>query len=652
MKKELTYVDEKLYKNIVKACYLTRFFDERAFLLSKQSLGGNFHLSAKGHELVGVVGGVLLSDPKHFGFPYYRDRGFAIGKGCSPKELMAAFLARGIKNHSGGRMMPEHYVDFACRIPCQSSVVGSQLLQAVGAAKGVRLRGGDEIVYVSLGDGATSQGDYHEALNFATLHRLPIIFVVQDNGWAISVPKKEQTRKIVTDYEGLNVFSIDGCDLNQVVDAFQKAIIQAKEGPSLVIGKVPRIGPHSSSDDPGKYKSSLEMLQDIALDPIKRLESELGIFQELKEEAMQEIEEAVSFAIESPKPKNVSEDDLFSPITISPIIREGEGEVVTMATAINHALHEIMEDDKGAVVFGQDVSDRKGGVFCITEGLSTKFGRDRCFNTPLAESTIMGLALGLSLDQFHKPIGEIQFADYIWTGVNQLFNEIASYYFRSNGVYSLPIVLRMPCGGYIQGGPYHSQCIEGVLSHIPGLKVVFPSNAEDAKRLLKASFLDPNPVIFLEHKALYRQRVFAARCEPKRDEIMPLGMAKVVQEGSDITLITWGMGVYLAMQVVTDLPFSVEVIDLCTIIPLDREAVLQSVKKTSRVLVFHEGVKTSGFGGEIAAFIAEEAFSYLDAPIVRLASQNLPVPYAKSLEEKVLPQKEDLRQSLVELISY
>jgi 2-oxoisovalerate dehydrogenase E1 component len=305
-------------------------------------------------------------------------------------------------------------------------------------------------------------------------------------------------------------------------------------------------------------------------------------------------------------------------------------------------------------VFGQDVAHGKGGVFGITRNLTAKHGPQRCFNSPLAESSIIGIAMGMSMAG-SKPVAEIQFADYMWTGVNQLFNELASLYYRANGEFNCPVVLRMPYGGYIQGGPYHSQSIEAFLAHAPGLKVVVPSNAADAKRLLKAAIRDPNPVVFLEHKALYRQRVFCARKEPNESELQPFGKAKIVRNGTDVTIVCWGMMVFMASQVAETLSqegISVEVIDLRTIIPLDMQTVLQSVRKTGKLLIAHEAPRTCGFGAEVSARIVEEAFQYLDAPVKRVAGADCPVPYCKDLEDEVLPQLRDLQNAIRDLAQF
>ncbi len=650
---------------------LTRYMDDKCFKLSRQNKGGTFQLSVAGHELVGAVGALSLIPGKDWGLPYYRDRGFALGLGCSLTDLLGAFLAREVPHHSGGRMMPEHFVHKALRMPCQSSCVGSQFLHAVGVAKGVQLTGQDDIVYVSAGEGATSQGDFHESLNFSCIHKLGVIFVIQDNGWAISVPQKEQTAggsiaPIARGYEGLAVFEVDGCDFEETSQAFKNAAAKARagDGPSLIVAKVPRIGPHSNSDDPLKYREKVCLDSEKAKDPIPRMEKwilEKGFLTQealdaMKQRAFDQIEAAAAEAEQIPFPtKSTAGEKVFAD-TPEILLEEPKitGESVVIVDALNHALDEEMERDPSIVVFGEDVAHGKGGVFGVTRHLTAKYGAGRCFNTPLAESTVIGIALGMSLAGI-KPVAEIQFADYLWTGINQLFNEVASFHYRSNGEFNLPLVIRMPYGGYIQGGPYHSQSIEAFLAHCPGLKIVIPSNASDAKRLLKAAIRDPNPVVFLEHKGLYRQRVFCARPETGKDDLLPLGKAQVVREGSDITFVGWGMMVCMVSEVAETLSkegIHVEVVDLRTIVPLDIDTVLASVKKTGKLVIAHEAPKFGGFGAEISAQIMEQAFPYLDAPVARVGGKNCSVPYCKDLEDEVLPQRHDLEKALRELALY
>jgi 2-oxoisovalerate dehydrogenase E1 component len=662
--------------SVLEAVYLTRFADEKMQKLIRQNKGGTFHLCVNGHELVGAVCALSLTPGKDWGLPYYRDRGFAIGLGCSVRDIIGACLARAVPHHSGGRMMPEHFTHKELRIPCQSSCVGSQFLQAVGVAKAAQLAGKNEVVYVSAGDGATSQGDFHEAINFACLHKLSVIFVIQDNGWAISVPVKDQTAggniaKMARGYEGLSVHDVDGCSYEELTTAMTAGVAKGRagEGPSLIVAHVPRIGAHSSSDDPSKYKDIQCVEEEKSRDPIPRFENwllEMGLFGEqeleaIREKCLKQIEAASLEAEQIPFPERATATTgVFKEVDSSqftPFIEDDSPSAagsIVMMDALNHAIDEEMKRDENVVVFGQDVAHGKGGVFGITRNLTATHGADRCFNSPLAESSIIGIAMGMSMAGY-KPVAEVQFADYMWTGVNQLFNELASLYYRANGEFNCPVVLRMPYGGYIQGGPYHSQSIEAFLAHAPGLKVVVPSNAADAKRLMKAAIRDPNPVVFLEHKALYRQRVFCARKEPSEEELQPFGKAKIVRQGTDVTLVCWGMMVFMASQVAETLShegISVEVIDLRTIIPCDTQTVVQSVQKTGKLIVAHEAARTCGFGAEVCTRIVEEAFQYLDAPVKRVTGADCPVPYSKDLEDEVLPQLKDLEKAIRELAGY
>jgi 2-oxoisovalerate dehydrogenase E1 component len=649
-----------------------RLADEKMKKLVRQNKGGSFHLSTQGHEMIGAIAGLRLNPGVDYALPYYRDRTFALGLGVDLKDLFSTFLARKAPHHSMGRMMPEHFSQKSLRIPCQSSVVGSQFLHACGIGKGIRLENKQEIVYVSAGDGATSQGDFHEALNFSSIHQLPVIFCIQDNSWAISVPNHEQTAggspdQLIKGFPGVEVFAFDGADFEATVQAVDSAYLRArqKRGPSVLVAKVPRLGAHSSSDDPSKYqtKDYIEQIKD--LDPIDRFEKYLMMnffiskedLESIKNTISQEIEKAAEQADQVPHPTADSvEEFVFYPheqkevLSLDPQSKEP----IVMVDAIHDAIDEAMSENLQIVVFGQDVAHGKGGVFGVTRGLTEKF-QGRCFNTPLAESTIMGLALGLALTSQFRPIAEIQFADYIWTGINQLFNEIASFCYRSNGEWNVPCVIRMPIGGYIQGGPYHSQSIEAILAHCPGLKIVYPSNAFDAKCLMKAAILDPNPVIFLEHKGLYRQRAFSARKSPSKEAIIPLGKAQVVKEGTQLTLITWGMLTVMGFEVVNQLEkdgVSIELIDLRTIIPIDEKTIFESVKKTGKVLIAHEAPKTCGFGAELSARIMTSCFEYLDAPVERLCGLDAPIAYSKILEDANLPQKGSLIEALKKLVSY
>jgi 2-oxoisovalerate dehydrogenase E1 component len=654
--------------------HLSRFADDKMSKLAKQNKGGTFQLSAAGHELVGIVCAQMLVSGKDWGLPYYRDQGFALGIGCDLTELFGVFLGRATKNHSSGRMMPHHYSDREKRVVCQSSVVGSQLLHAAGIALAIKNLGKDEIVYVSCGEGATSQGDFHEALNFSALHRLPVIFVIQNNGWAISVPIAEQTAggsivEVVRGYHGMAVEEVDGTDFFALSQTMEKAVTRARkqEGPTLLMTYVPRLAAHSNSDNPKKYLTDSLEQEAIERDPILHFEKWLiengfasqKMIDTVKEAAFQEVEEAAVNAEKIPFPaRGSSRFHVFAPFDPPASILEEpshEGEKIVIMDALNHALVEEMEHDPHVIVFGQDVAHGKGGGFGVTKTLTEKFGKERCFNTPLAESTIVGLAIGMAFDGIHKPVAEIQFADYLWTGINQLFNEAASIHYRSNGEWEVPIVIRMPYGGYIQGGPYHSQSIEAFMTHCPGLKVVIPSNAADAKGLLKTAIRDPNPVVFFEHKGLYRQQKFCARFEPSKDYLLPFGQANVVRKGIDLTVICWGMMVMMVAEIADKLAcegISIEVIDLRTLVPLDSATIMTSVQKTGKLLIVHEAPRNCGFGAEVAARVSEEAFEFLDAPIRRVCGFESAIPYSKPLENEVLPQSSDIELAIRQLAKY
>ena len=663
-----------LHYGVMRDMYISRYLDQKMFRLSRQNKGAALQLSAEGHELLGVMVAKHLKPGKDWACPYYRDQPFAVTWGCDSVDLIATFLCREAKHHSMGRMMPGHYSHKKLNMPAQSSVVGSQYLQAAGLAKALKISGKKEIVYVSGGDGSTSQGDFHEALNYASIHKLPVLFVVQDNGWAISVRASEQTSgasvaEMAGGYSSLLVKEADGCNYKEMQKVCEETVAHVRKGkgPALIVGHVPRLGPHSNSDNDKSYKNGTDFLEDKKRDPIPLMEAFLekeGIatkteLEKLSKECFQHVEDASLEAEKVPFPKEETVlDNLFLEDTKTQFSNDtdDEGEEIVMIDALNHAIIEEMEKDPKVVCFGQDVAHGKGGVFGVTRGLTEKFGVDRCFNTPLAESTIVGTTIGLSLSGSVIPVAEVQFADYLWTGINQLFNELSSFCYRSNGEWNCPAVLRMPTGAYIQGGPYHSQNIEGFLSHCPGLKIVYPSNAADAKALLKTAIKDPNPVIFLEHKALYRQRKFCARKEPSKDCYLPFGKAKIVKEGQDASIICWGMMVIFAKELADKLEreegVSVEVIDLRTIIPWDKDAVLASVKKTGRILILHEAQETSGFGAEIAAHVASDAFLHLDAPVMRHCGKDIPMPYAKVLENAALPSPKSVEEALRSLLDF
>lgn len=533
--------------------------------------------------------------------------------------------------------------------------------------------GKDEVTVVSSGEGATSEGEFHEAINWASREKLPVIFLIENNRWAISVPVENQVAgeggsvyEMTKGYKNLLRLKVDGTNYLESNVAAVSAVKYArnKQGPVLIEADVVRLLPHSSSDDHRKYRSEDELEADRQKDPIVRFKNlliekevltELA-FKELEKEVHDRVEEAAAWAETAPDPKPESAllhvfSDSINRKDIVYEKNEKPGKPIVMVDAINHALKEEMERHPDMYIFGEDIADPKGGVFTATKGLSTKFGKERVFNSPLAEASIVGVAIGMALRGL-KPVVEIQFADYIWPAMQQIRDELATIRYRSNGVWSAPVVIRTACGGFIHGGLYHSQNIEGFFAHCPGLYIVYPSNAADAKGLLKTAIHLDDPVLFLEHKGLYRQ-TYAMAPEPDIDYMIPFGKASIKQEGNDLTIVTWGMMVHESIKAAQELKdYSIEIIDVRTIIPLDKETIFNSVKKTGKVLIVHEDTLTAGFGAEIAALISDNCFQYLDGPVKRLAAHDTHIPYHPNLENFILPNKEKIKKAIQEIIEF
>jgi 2-oxoisovalerate dehydrogenase E1 component len=662
--------DEETLLGLYRQMLLSRRLDEKMLMLLKQGKGF-FHIGCAGHEAAQAAVG-MLSRPGHDWFcMYYRDLSMCLSLGMTAEEVMLAHLAKADDVTSGGRQMSEHWGDREKNIMTTSSSVGAQFLPALGFAMGIQRRGEDAYAYASCGEGATSQGGFHEALNWATRIKAPVLFFVQDNKYAISVPVTEQTAggspyKFAGGYEGLAKVRVDGTDFFKMHAVASAALehIRSGKGPVMLVADVVRLLPHSSSDNHAKYRTPDELEQDKLVDPIARFEValvEAGMLNDkkiasIRKEIQKKVDEAARWADEQADPDPATatqhvyyEGDLGLEFEKS----EPAGDPIVMVDAINHALHEEMERNEMVIVYGEDVAGGKGGVFTATRDLTDKFGTDRCFNSPLAEASIIGTAVGFAASGF-KPVVEIQFADYIWPALQQLRNQVASFRYRSNGTWGCPMVIRVPAGGYIHGGLCHSQNIEAFFGHMPGFKIVMPSTAADAKGLLKTAIRSEDPIIFLEHKALYRMA--AARSpEPDSDYLVPFGKARVAREGSDLTIVTWGMMVYKSLNVARQLEkegVSVEVIDIRSILPLDMESILKSVRKTHRALVVYEDHEFGGFGAEIAAQITDKAFTALDAPVRRLAGAFSPIPFADPLERAVLPQDEDVMRAAREVLEF
>jgi 2-oxoisovalerate dehydrogenase E1 component len=683
-----------IYRNMV----LSRELDDAEIKLKRRNQY-YFQISGAGHEAVLTAAGMVLRPGYDWFYPYYRDRALCLQLGVSPREMLLQGVGAEDDPASRGRQMPSHWGHRSYNIVSQSSPTGTQCLQAVGCAEaGVYFAGhpevpgpvrkfqDDEVTYVSLGDGATSEGEFWEALSTACVKRLPVLFLVEDNGYAISVPVSVQTpggsiSKAASGFDGLRIEEFDGSDPLAAHAALTRLVQYCRErkGPALAHAHVTRPYSHSMSDDHRAYRAEEELSEEASRDCIERFKQHLlseGVLSPAKLEALhaavdEQIASAVEAAVAAPKPA----DDSVSLYLYSPDVDPTgprfstdpapEGKEDYVVGLINSCLGEEMERDPRIVVFGEDVADAtkpealetrkgKGGVFKLTAGLQKRFGSDRVFNSPLAEANILGRAVGMATRGM-KPVVEIQFFDYIWPAYHQIRNELAMMRWRSGNHWSCPVVIRVPVGGYLQGGSvYHSQSGAVLFTHNPGLRVVMPSNAQDANGLLRTAIRCEDPVLFLEHKHLYRQP-YAKGIDPGPEYMIPFGKAKVVREGTDLTVVTYGALVRRATMAAHALEkegLSVEVVDLRSLSPWDTEAVTASVKKTARVMVAYEDNRSWGYGAEIAAWIADNLFEYLDAPVRRIATLDTPVAYAPNLEDIILPQTDTIAAAVRELLDY
>ena len=696
--------------------YQSRRLDDREIMLKRQQKIF-FQVSCAGHEALLIAAGMALKPGYDWFYPYYRDRALCLTLGVTSEQMLLQAVGAATDTASGGRQMPSHWTSPSLNIVTPSSATASQCLQAVGCAeagryfarhpeaaakpqddasfdyrrfKDVRFHG-DEVTFVSLGEGSTSEGEFWESLNTASNAKLPMLFVIEDNGYAISTPVEVNTpggniSHLVANFPNFFFAEIDGTDPIASYVAMQHAVAhcRAGKGPALVHGHVIRPYSHSLSDDEKYYRSEAERTADALRDPLPRLQLYLlreGLLDEqgitrLENEVDEEIRQAAENALHAPLPtvdtilKHVYSEDL--PPTTPSLIRaiEPTADVAehTMADLINSCLADEMRRDPRIVVYGEDVADcsreesmvdprvkGKGGVFKLTAGLQKAFGSERVFNSPLAEANIIGRATGMATRGM-KPVVEIQFFDYIWPAMHQLRNELPLIRWRSNGTFSSPCVIRVPIGGYLTGGSiYHSQSGESIFTHTPGIRVVFPSNALDAAGLLRTAIRCDDPVLFLEHKRLYRE-AYGRSVYPGAEYTVPFGKAKVVREGEHLTIITYGAVVPRALQAAQraqrEHNISVEIIDLRTLSPYDWEAIATSVRKTSRVIVAYEDMLSWGYGAEIAARIADELFEDLDAPVRRVAAMDVFVAYQPVLEDAILPQPEDILKAIINLASF
>lgn len=669
---ELNLSKEELMKAL-RLMVTSRFTDEKHLTLVKQGKSF-FHIGGSGHECIQVAIAQNMEE-QDWGWTYYRDMAFSYTRGMTPKEYFMLAFAKKDCPATGGRQMPGHFGNPRINLPTQSSPTGTQFLNATGCALAAKKMGTNDVTYVASGDGTTSQGEFYEAVNWANREKLPIMFCIQDNGYAISVLKKDQSMGTsVSDafgnYQFLKKMHINGLDYFESVRAAREAIKYMREGhgPVLMHAIVERLLPHSSSDDHKKYRTSEDLTDALEnKDCIKILskyliENKISTQEEidqLKADVRKELDDAADWAWEQEDP--IAEESLKH-VFADPSTRElpyattepTSGDQAVLVDAINHALKEEMAINDKIYVFGEDIQDPKGGVFTATRGVSDMFGVDRAFNSPLAEASIVGVALGMAVRGL-KPVVEIQFGDYIWPAFMQYKNEVATMRYRSNGGFQGGVVTRVAVGGYIHGGLCHSQNIESIFSHIPGIMIAYPSNAMDAKGLLKTACRMQDPVIFCEHKGMYRLP-FARTFEPDDNFLIPFGKGRIVKSGADATIVTYGMGVKDSVNAVKrfekDFNKTVEIIDLRTIIPWDKEMVLESVKKNGRVLMVHEDTSTTGFGAEVCATIAKEAFNYLDAPVHRLAAKDSHIPYHPNFEDDVLPNEDKVYAELVSLVNF
>ncbi len=668
---------------------LSRRLDDREILLKRQNRIF-FQISGAGHEAITAAAGMALRAGYDWFYPYYRDRALCLMLGVTAEQMLLQAVGAADDIASGGRQMPSHWGSPKFHIVSSSSPTGTQFVQAIGCAQACRCLdpNSDEITLVSSGDGATSEGEFWEALNIASLERLPVLFLIEDNGYAISVPIERQTAggsisKLVRSFPDLFVVEVDGTDFLASYHAVREAAewCRARKGPALVHAHVIRPYSHSLSDDERLYKTPEERAAEAARDPIQKFSEWLlaegvldrhGLQLRLHEIEM-EVQQATDKALAaSPPPRGSARLHLYSD-RVDPTSDafstepQFDGPPVTMVDSINRTLAEEMRRNPRIVVFGEDVADcsreqnlgrvkGKGGVFKATLGLQCEFGSARCFNTPLAEASIVGRAVGMATRGL-KPVAEIQFFDYIWPAMMQLRNELATMRWRSNGGFSCPAVIRVAIGGYLQGGAiYHSQCGEVEFTHIPGLRVAMPSNALDACGLLRTALRCDDPVLFLEHKRLYREP-YNRSPHPGKDFTIPFGRAKVVKSGRSLTIVTYGALVQKSLQAALQIErknsaWTIEVIDLRTLAPYDWEAIRASVEKTSRVLVAHEDCLSWGYGAELAARIAGELFDRLDAPVGRVAALDTWVGYNPQLEDEILPQVDDLAREAERLLLY
>lgn len=673
---------EKAFTTMATAKAMTEWYEENFKTVSKY-----VHATSRGHEAIQIAVAMQLL-PQDYAFPYYRDDSMLLGIGMQPYDLMLQLMAKRDDPFSGGRT---YYCHPSLRdadkpkIPHQSSATGMQAIPATGAAMGFWYKESvglseDEVkpvVVCSLGDASVTEGEIAEAFQMAALKQLPILYLVQDNGWDISANAKETRAQNAFEYakgfHGIEAISIDGADFTESYLTIQKVLekIRSERRPFLVHAKVPLLNHHTSGVRMEWYRDDLDEAK--SRDPYPVLKKQLldagftaSEIEKIEKDALQKVKADYEKALqaEDPRPEDLFTHD-FAPTPIT----EEEGErnpvredKVVMVDCALFAVEELMREHKACLLYGQDVGGRLGGVFREAATLAQKFGDDRVFNTPIQEAFIVGSTVGMSAVGL-KPIVEVQFADYIWPGLNQLFTEVARSCYLTNGKWPVSMILRVPIGAYGSGGPYHSSSVESVLTNIRGIKIAYPSNGADLKGLLKAAYYDPNPVVILEHKGLYWSKVkgtdMARVNEPSEDYVLPFGKANIVQEiwpqdeDETVSIITYGMGVHWALNASADMKDRVEIVDLRTLYPLDEETVVKSVKKAKKCLVVTEEPVNNSFARSLAGMIQEKCFKHLDAPVMVIGSENLPaIPLNSTLEQTMIPNADKVRAKIEELMRY
>lgn len=675
---------KEAFELVCTAKTLAELYENNFKLVSKY-----VHATSRGHEVIQVAAGMQLF-PCDFAFPYYRDDAFLLSIGMQPKDLMLQLLAKKEDPFSGGRTYYSHPSlrdDDKVKIPHQSSATGMQAIPATGTALGIQYReqmgmdtnGEAPLVLCSLGDASITEGEVSEAFQMAALRQLPILYLIQDNEWDISASADEvraqNAYQFIKGFHGIRAVSIDGTNFTEAYTSVKVALdyIRKERKPYLIHAKVPLLNHHTSGVRMEWYRDDLE--DDKKMDPYPKLLREMKeadynekdivqMVSKIKNKVQQQFEAAL--AMEDPDPEEIDKH-IFAdtPVTVEQGQRVGNNkEETVMVDCALHAIEELMHKHKECLLYGQDVGHRLGGVFREAATLAQKFGSERVFNTPIQEAFIVGSTVGMSATGL-KPIVEVQFADYIWPGLNQLFTEVSRSNYLSFGKWPVSMILRVPCGAYGSGGPYHSSSVESVVSTIIGVKIIYPSNGADLKGLLKAAYYDPNPVICFEHKGLYWSKVpgtQAARVkEPDEDYVLPLGVANCVLEadkekadkGESMCIITYGMGVHWALNAEKDFPGQISILDLRTLVPLDKEAIFELCKEHSKCLVLTEEPEQNGFARSVASLIQENCFEYLDAPVQVMGALNLPaIPIHSTLEKTMLPTVEKLKSKISAILAY